>query len=52
MVSYLEVVDAERTTLQSERLAIQLLGARLQTSVFLIRALGGGFDLEASLASE
>ncbi len=43
LVSYLEVVDAERTALQSERLAAQLRGQRLVTSVFLIKALGGGW---------
>lgn len=43
-VSYLEVVDSQRTALQSERSAVQLLGQRLQTSVLLIKALGGGWD--------
>ena len=42
-VSYLEVVDAQRTALQSERAAVQILGQRLQTSVLLIKALGGGW---------
>ncbi|HVE41940.1 MAG TPA: efflux transporter outer membrane subunit [Planctomycetota bacterium] len=44
LVSYLEVVDAERTALQSERLATQIQGQRLVTSVFLIKALGGGWQ--------
>jgi multidrug efflux system outer membrane protein len=44
LVSYLEVVDAERTALQSERLATQIQGQRLVTSVFLIKALGGGWE--------
>ena len=44
MVSYLEVVDAERTMLESQRQAARVLGQRLETSVFLIRALGGGWD--------
>jgi multidrug efflux system outer membrane protein len=43
LVSYLEVVDAERTALQSERLATQIQGQRLVVSVFLIKALGGGW---------
>lgn len=43
LVGYLEVVDAERTALQSERLATQLQGQRLIVSVFLIKALGGGW---------
>jgi multidrug efflux system outer membrane protein len=44
LVSYLEVVDAERTALQSERLAMQIQGQRLVTSVVLIKALGGGWQ--------
>lgn len=44
MVSYLEVVDSQRTALQSERGAVQILGQRLQTSVLLIKALGGGWN--------
>jgi multidrug efflux system outer membrane protein len=43
LVSYLEVVDAERTALQSERLATQIQGQRLVTTVYLIKALGGGW---------
>lgn len=46
MVSYLEVVDAERTLLQSERQAVRVLGQQLETSVFLIKALGGGWNEE------
>jgi multidrug efflux system outer membrane protein len=44
LVSYLEVVDSERTALASERLATQVLGQRLQASVSLIKALGGGWE--------
>jgi multidrug efflux system outer membrane protein len=44
LVSYLEVVDAERTALQSELLATQIQGQRLVTSVFLVKALGGGWQ--------
>jgi len=44
LVSYLEVVDSQRTALQSERGAVQILGQRLQTSVLLIKALGGGWN--------
>jgi len=43
LVSYFEVVDAERTALQSERTATQIRGQRLVTSVFLIKSLGGGW---------
>jgi multidrug efflux system outer membrane protein len=43
-VSYFEVVDAERTVLQNERQATLIQGQRLVTSVFLIKALGGGWQ--------
>jgi NodT family efflux transporter outer membrane factor (OMF) lipoprotein len=44
IVSYLEVVDASREALQSERANAQLAGQRLIASVQLIKALGGGWD--------
>lgn len=44
-VSYLEVVDAQRTALAVERAAAQLAGRRLVTSVALIKALGGGWQV-------
>jgi multidrug efflux system outer membrane protein len=43
LVNYLEVVDTERSALQTERAAVQLLGQRYTTAVFLIRALGGSW---------
>jgi outer membrane protein, multidrug efflux system len=42
-VSYLEVIDAQRTELESERASTQLFGQRLNTDVALIKALGGGW---------
>jgi multidrug efflux system outer membrane protein len=44
LVSYFEVVDAERTVLQNEREATLIQGQRLVASVFLIKALGGGWE--------
>jgi multidrug efflux system outer membrane protein len=44
IVSYLEVVDADRAALQSERASAQLAGQRLIASVQLIKALGGGWQ--------
>ena len=44
LVSYFEVVDAERTVLQNEREATLIQGQRLVNSVFLIKALGGGWQ--------
>jgi multidrug efflux system outer membrane protein len=43
LVSWLDVVDAERTRLASLRLALQLNGQRFLTTVQLIKALGGGW---------
>ena len=43
-VTFLDIVDAERTLLSSERQAALLLGQRMQATVQLIRALGGGWD--------
>jgi multidrug efflux pump len=44
IVSYIEVVDANRDALTSQRAYTQLTGQRLVASVQLIKALGGGFD--------
>jgi NodT family efflux transporter outer membrane factor (OMF) lipoprotein len=44
LVTYLDVVTAEQTLLDNQRLATQLLGQQLVTSVGLIKALGGGWD--------
>ena len=43
IVSYLEVVDASRDALQTERANAQLAGQRLATTVQLVKALGGGW---------
>lgn len=46
-VTYLEVIDAERTVLQSRRAAAQLSGMQAIAAVNLIRALGGGWETPA-----
>jgi multidrug efflux system outer membrane protein len=43
LVGYLEVVDAERTALQNERLAAQYEAQRFAASVLLVKAVGGGW---------
>ena len=50
LVSYLDVVTAQQTLLSNQRLAVQLEGQRLTTSVLLVKALGGGWDA-SSLAA-
>jgi multidrug efflux system outer membrane protein len=42
--TYLEVVEAQRSTLQIERARAELEGARFASTVRLIRALGGGWQ--------
>jgi multidrug efflux system outer membrane protein len=44
VTTYLDVVTAESSLLQNERLATQLLGQQMLTSVFLVKALGGSWD--------
>ncbi len=40
---YLDVIDAQREALSVDRLHEQVAGARLVTTVALIRSLGGGW---------
>jgi len=44
VTTYLDVITAQSTLLTNERLATQLRGQQMVTSVFLIKALGGGWD--------
>jgi NodT family efflux transporter outer membrane factor (OMF) lipoprotein len=43
IVSYLNVVVAQSTALTNERTAVDILGRRLNASVLLVKALGGGW---------
>ena len=43
-VTFLDVTDSERTLFGNERTAAQLVGQRMQATVQLIKALGGGWD--------
>ncbi|HEU5395701.1 MAG TPA: efflux transporter outer membrane subunit, partial [Verrucomicrobiae bacterium] len=51
IVSYIEVVDANRDVLAAERANAELTGQRLIASIQLIKALGGGWDTGNSRAS-
>ncbi|MGZ5893513.1 MAG: efflux transporter outer membrane subunit [Caldimonas sp.] len=42
--TYLDVITAQQSLLAAERLAAQLAGQRLLTSVFLVKALGGDWQ--------
>lgn len=47
VTNYLDVITAETTLLSSERLQTQLLGQQMVSSVYLVKALGGGWDASA-----
>jgi multidrug efflux system outer membrane protein len=44
VTTYLDVITAQTTLLSNQRLATQLLGQQMVSSVFLVKALGGGWD--------
>ncbi len=44
VTSYLDVITAQTTLLSSQRLETQLLGQQMVSSVYLVKALGGGWD--------
>ena len=47
-VSHLNVIDADRSVLQQQRVAVQLDAERARATVNLIRAMGGGWSLAAA----
>jgi NodT family efflux transporter outer membrane factor (OMF) lipoprotein len=47
LTTYLDVITAQTTLLNNERLAAQLLGQQMVTAVYLVKALGGGWDSSA-----
>jgi len=51
VATYLDVITAQQSLLNSERQAAQLMGQRMLTSVFLIKALGGDWS-DAKLAQK
>ena len=51
LVSYLDVVSAQQTLLNSEQQLSAIQGERLVTSVLLIKALGGGWDASSLAAA-
>jgi NodT family efflux transporter outer membrane factor (OMF) lipoprotein len=52
VASPLEVISAQQSLLNSERLAAQLVGQRLLTTVFLVKALGGDWEHPQKLSSQ
>ncbi len=50
LVNYLDVITAQEQVLANQRLATQLQGQQVITAVYLVKALGGGWDA-SSLAT-
>jgi outer membrane protein TolC len=50
VATYLDVITAQQGVLNIERQSAQLLGQRLLTSVFLVKALGGDWQGPPKLA--
>jgi len=44
VTTYLDVITAQTTLLANQRLATQLLGQQMVSAVYLVKALGGGWD--------
>jgi len=44
VTNYLDVITAQTTLLNNQRLHTQLLGQQMVSSVYLVKALGGGWD--------
>jgi outer membrane protein, multidrug efflux system len=42
--TYLDVITAQQTLLTNQRQAVQIQGPQFSTAVFLVKALGGGWD--------
>jgi len=51
LVSYLTVIDAERTLLNNELSAAQILNQRLVSTVLLVKAMGGGWEAPSDTSS-
>jgi len=50
IATYLDVVTAQQGLLTNQRQAVQILGQQLLTSVYLLKALGGGWQATGSTA--
>lgn len=49
--TYLDVITAQQTLLTNQRQAVQIQGQQFTTAVFLVKALGGGWDATAARVS-
>ena len=44
VTTYLDVITAQTALLNSQRLETQLLGQQMVSAIYLVKALGGGWD--------
>jgi outer membrane protein, multidrug efflux system len=47
LTTFLDVITAQTVLLNNQRLSAQLLGQQMVTSVYLVKALGGGWDVSS-----
>jgi len=52
LTTFLDVITAQSVLLTNERLSTQLLGQQMVASVYLVKALGGGWDASAIQAEQ
>ncbi len=52
LTTYLDVITAQTALLSNQRIASQLLGQQMITSIYLVKALGGGWDATQALQQE
>ncbi|MEI5996533.1 efflux transporter outer membrane subunit [Paraburkholderia bengalensis] len=52
LVAYLDVITAQQSLLTSERQDVQIHGQQMTTSVALVKALGGGWDVQDAAAQK
>src|SRR5262249_25493454 len=45
LTTYLDVITAQSALLSNQRTAAQILGQQMVTSVYLVKAIGGGWDV-------
>jgi NodT family efflux transporter outer membrane factor (OMF) lipoprotein len=50
--TYLDVITAQQTLLADQRQVVQIHGQQMMTSVYLVKALGGGWQAEALQAAK
>jgi len=50
--TYFDVITAQQTLLNNQRLAVQIRGKQMVSSVYLVKALGGGWHAPAQVAAK